>query len=337
MDSDLNSGYIRGHRFFQSCQVNSHLSFNTDQSTKLVTDEDDNLVLYILNQRCCTFTPDGVASDQTAFDTITVNTTDLVAGNGTVGIGTNTPDTNVELDIWGTARTYLLEFEKQPLVMEPLNTVIGDVSFIYSEFNPGFGVDNRFDPTNTDPTLRHDIRLWFPLERNKDAVVFNKAPDVDTAVLDLKKNSGVNQSVVGPVQSSIFTRFTVGSEFDDTYEVLGGIMSLQGHMGFYRDTTDITAQMALDTTQATNVIKQVDAIQYQVNNSAPNSFAGLDMVGFDFDDINMLTTAPQFKEEVTKQLNSRKLVVQTNMIPYMWAAIRNLIDRVEAIELSLTP
>ena len=48
MDSDLNSGYIRGHRFFQSCQVNSHLSFNTEQSTKLVTDEDDNLVLYVV-------------------------------------------------------------------------------------------------------------------------------------------------------------------------------------------------------------------------------------------------------------------------------------------------
>ena len=242
----------------------------------------------------------------------------LVVKDETVGIGTTEPDPDVELHVSGMARVGILELDRDIDSTVP-RSAIGDLGYLFSALTPGFGIDNQLDIGAT-PGLDHDIRMWFPKDRNEDAVIFNTSPEVHTAGLQIKKD---NADV-----SNIFMRFCTGTEFNIPTADLGGIISHGGYMGFYNDTTDITNADILLSTSGIDAITSVNVYEY-----GSTIRTGVSTLGFDYADIS---NNPLFylNENAVTTINNRKLVVPSNLLPYCWAAIQNLTDRVIGLELA---
>ena len=272
----------------------------------------NNLLVYVDGTTSVTFEPGSVDIGTTlAVDELYVNVDDLVVANDTVGIGTTQPDSSVELDVNGTIKTGMIEFEKHVSLSSLFRGAIGDLSYVVANTVPGFGIDNQIDLDNTVPELQHDIRLWFPYDRDLDAVVFNTNPETHTAALQLKKDNDDD--------SNVFTRFCTGDDFNVVTFELGGIISHSGNMGFYQDNTniDVGNTALFDDEDAITAIENVPVITYSFTDRT-----NVDTVGFNYDDF--VGTTGFYNDSAITTLNSKKLIVMSNLIPYMWSAIRNL-------------
>ena len=107
-------------------------------------------------------------------------------------------------------------------------------------------------------------------------------------------------------------------------------MSHQGHMGFYADTTDITGSAIYDDVDGITAISMLPVVTY-----GKTGRPGLNILGFSYDDITAVASAFHNDNVITilgTITDPRKLVVQSNLIPYMWSSIRNLADRVYQLE-----
>jgi len=282
---------------FNSIVTDDIVSYNNARNIYSFVDSESQLNFYVQNTTSAIFKPGGV-------EIPVLETTGLIAD--TIQFSRN-------------------EFVVDQTVLTYGDAAIGDMSHIYSLGYSGFAIDNSRDPDNEQAGLQNDIRLWFPLDNNQDAIMFNTNPEMWTAAVNYKKDTETKQD---PTVASVYHKFSVGDQFDDTHEDLGGIMYRTGHMGFFRDVTDFasTEYTAFDGASNALATDIILGITVKVRDAS-----GIDVLGFEYADITAETNL-NFNENCCADISSTQYIIETNTIPYMWASLQDLANRVIALE-----
>ncbi len=225
------------------------------------------------------------------------------------------------------------------------NGLIGDLSTIGSAFTPGIGIDNQYF-VDVDGSVSNDIRLWFPLNRDEDAVIFNTNPELYTAAMNFKKD--LPKATI----NDIYLRFSHGEFYFPSNTITpdgnsGGIMSSYGKMNFYYETgvelEDVDNNVVTEDWQ-TMTSPYVRGIEYitamTVYEYDHTKQGGVTSFGLLWDEVtqyeNGLTAltdphAPVAStmlsyDETDKITITTRYICQDNLIPIMWSAIQWLND-----------